>query len=175
MLLYILIGLVALIVLVLIAAGTRPNTVHYERSIRIAAPPGRILPHIVDFRKWMPWSPWEKKDPDLQRTYSGASSGPGAHYHWVGNSKVGEGHMEVLESGPGGVKIDLRFIKPWKAVCVAQFHFTPDDDGTQVRWTMDGPQIFMGKVFGLFFNMDKAIGKDLEAGLADLKAVAERG
>lgn len=173
MLLYILIGLAVLIVGILIAASLKPNTVHYERITVISAPPDKILPHLVDFHRWMPWSPWEKLDNDLKRSYSGAPSGVGAQYGWAGK-KAGEGTMEILEAGANGVKIDLRFIKPWKAECITHFHFTPQPNGTNVRWTMDGPNTFMGKVFGLFVNMDKMIGKDFEAGLAGLKAQAEK-
>lgn len=172
--LYILIGLTAIIVIILFAASAKPNTVHYERSTLINASPDRILDHIADFRKWKPWSPWEKKDPQMQRDYSGADRGPGAKYHWLGNNKVGEGNMEIVDSGTHGVKIDMRFIKPWKAVCVAQFHFTQQGSATNVRWTMDGPQIFMGKVMSLFMDMDKMIGQDFEEGLAGLKREAER-
>lgn len=173
MLLYILLGLAVIVVGILIMASTKPNTVHYERTTVINAPPERILPHIIDFRKWQPWSPWEKMDADLKRAYSGASSGVGAKYAWAGK-KAGEGTMEVLEAGNTGARIDLRFIKPWKAECIAQFHFTSQPDGTNVRWTMDGPNTFMGKVFGLFVNMDKMIGKDFESGLAGLKTQAEK-
>lgn len=173
MLLYILVGLVAIIVVILIVASTKPNTVHYERATVINASPDRITPHLVDFHNWMPWSPWEKMDADLKRDYSGAASGVGAKYAWAGK-KAGEGTMEVLEASNSGVKIDLRFIKPWEAVCIAKFHFTPQSGGTEVKWTMDGPNTFMGKLFGLFVNMDKMIGKDFENGLAGLKAEAEK-
>jgi hypothetical protein len=80
----------------------------------------------------------------------------------------------VRLAGGAGVRYDMRFIKPWKAECVGRFVFEPKGNATHVRWTMDGPQIFMGKVFSLFFDMDKAIGKDFEAGLAGLKAEAEK-
>lgn len=173
MLLYILIGLAVIIAAILIAAATKSNTVHYERSTVINASPEKILPHLIDFHRWMPWSPWEKTDADMQRSYSGAATGVGAKYHWAGK-KAGEGTMEVLKEDTSGVKIDLRFMKPWKAECVVHFTFTPQPNGTHVRWTMDGPNSFMGKVFGLFANMDKMIGKDFETGLAGLKQQAEK-
>lgn len=175
MLLYILVGLAILVAVLLVLASTKPNTVHYERSTVIGAPPDRILPHLIDFRNWISWSPWEKVDPNLKRSYSGAASGVGAKYAWEGGSKAGTGTMEILEVSNTGVKIDLRFIKPWKAECIAQFHFNPQPDGTQVRWTMDGPNSFMGKLFSLFMDMDKLIGKDFETGLAGLKGEVEKG
>jgi hypothetical protein len=174
MLTCILIGLAVVIVGILIAAARKPNTVHYERSTLINASPEKILPHITDFRKWMAWSPWEKLDPNMERDHSGAAQGIGAKYAWRGNSKAGAGTMEVLEAGTDGVKIDLRFVKPFKSDCITRFHFSTQNNGTMVRWTMDGPNSFMGKIFSLFMNMDKMIGKDFETGLAGLKAEAER-
>jgi len=173
MLTYILLGLAVFIVGILIAASMKPNSVHYERSTVINASPESILPHITDFHKWMPWSPWEKLDPNMKREYMAAPRGVGAKYGWSGNGKAGEGTMEILEANTNGVKIDLRFVRPFKNQCITHFHFTPQGSATNVRWTMDGPNMFMGKVMGMFMNMDKLIGKDFENGLAGLKHVAE--
>ena len=81
--------------------------------------------------------------------------------------------MEVLQSTPGGVKIDLHFIKPFKNDCVATFEFTPERGGTAVNWVMDGPNLFMGKLMSVFMDMDKMVGHDFEKGLAQMKALAD--
>jgi Polyketide cyclase / dehydrase and lipid transport len=174
MLLYILLGLAAIIVLILIVASTKPGTVHYERSITISAAQERILPHIADFHKWAAWSPWERKDPGMERTHSGPEKGKGAKYAWTGNSKVGEGSMEILNETSSEVLVDLRFIRPFKSDCLSRFTVVPQNGSTRLTWTMDGPNIFLGKVMSLFMNMDKMIGKDFEEGLAALKAEAEK-
>lgn len=174
MLLYILIGLAVFIAGILIAASMKPNTAHYERSTVIHASPEKILPHIADFHNWKPWSPWEELDPNMKRDYLGAAQGVGAKYAWSGNGKAGEGTMEVQEAGTSGVKIDLRFVRPFKNDCITHFHFTPQGNATTVRWTMDGPNLFIGKLMSLFIPMDKMIGKDFEAGLEGLKAQAEK-
>ena len=173
MLYYILIAFATIIVIILIVAVMKPNTVRYERSITINTTPERILPQVSDFHRWMAWSPWEKMDPGMKREYSGAASGVGAKYGWNSSGRAGEGTMEVSEVSPAAVKIDLRFVRPFKNDCVATFHFTPQGNTTNVRWTMDGPNLLMGKVMSVFMNMDKMVGKDFEAGLANLKAVAE--
>lgn len=129
MLLYILIGLTVLVVGLLIVASLKPNTAHYERTTVINAPPDRILPHVVDFHQWKSWSPWEKLDPNMKRHHLGAAQGVGAKYAWSGNGKAGEGTMEVLEASTSGVKIDLRFVRPFKNDCITHFHFTPQGGG----------------------------------------------
>ena len=50
----------------------------------------------------------------------------------------------------------------------------PRSDGTAVTWAMYGPASLMMKVMGLFMNMDNMIGNDFDAGLANLKAAAEK-
>jgi len=174
MLLYILLGLAALLAILLIVASRKPDTVHYERSIVINASPERIIPHIEDFHKWSAWSPWEKLDPQMKREYSGAVSGPGAKYFWSGNGKAGEGSMEIIEATDRGVHIDLRFVKPFKNVCDTWIRFEPQGSGTRATWMMTGPNLFMGKLMGIFINMDKMVGKDFETGLAGMKAEVEK-
>jgi hypothetical protein len=175
MITYILIGLAVVMIGILITASMKPNTVQYERSIAINAPPKKILPHIQDFHKWLPWSPWEKLDPNMKREFMGPAQGVGAKYGWSGNNKAGQGTMEILEASNSGVKIDLRFVRPFKNDCIMYFHFTAQGNATNVRWTMDGPNLFFGKVMGVFMNMDKMIGKDFEKGLTDLRSEAEKG
>ena len=158
---------------VLVLAAKKPATFRVARSIRIAAPPQRIFDLIEDFRAWSAWSPWERMDPDLKRTYAGAPRGRGAVYAWEGNRKVGQGRMEIVEaSPPSRIAIRLDFLKPFEAHNTAEFTLAPEGDGTHVTWAMTGPNVFMGKVMGVFVDMDRMIGRDFERGLANLKAAA---
>jgi carbon monoxide dehydrogenase subunit G len=165
--------LVIAIVAVLGYAATKPNTISYTRSARINAPPEKITPLINDFKTWPVWSPWEKKDPNLKRTFSGSASGVGAVYAWEGNKNVGSGRMEILESTPKNIRIKLDFITPFKANNTADFTFTPQGSATTVDWVMTGENRFIGKVMSVFMDFDKMIGKDFEAGLAAMKTAAE--
>lgn len=166
--------LVVLLGLLLIYVGTRPNTMHYERSLLIEAPADAIFPLINDFHLWGQWSPWEKLDPDMKRTYDGAASGPGAIYSWAGDKNIGEGRMTMLQTKPNEhLPIKLEFFKPFAATNEANFYLKPEAGGTRVTWTMDGPANFMSKVMGLFMNMEKMIGGAFEQGLADLSKAAK--
>jgi uncharacterized protein YndB with AHSA1/START domain len=171
---------VALVLLVVVAAllivaATKPDTFRVQRTTSIQAPPEKIFPLINDLRAWRVWSPWEKKDPALKRTYSGAVAGRGAVYEWEGNKNVGTGRMEIADtSAPSRVVINLHFMKPFKANNTAEFTLTPANGSTVVTWAMYGPNLFIGKVMGTFMNMDKMIGNDFEAGLTNMKAAAEK-
>lgn len=170
-----LITVVVLIAAVLILAATQPDTFRVQRSAVIKAPPERIYALVDDFHRWGAWSPREKMDPAMQRTFSGAGSGTGAVYAWEGNSKVGKGRMEIAQAAPPSkITIKLDFIKPLEGHNIAEFGFVPQGDNTQVTWVMDGPRPYIAKLMSVLFNMDRMIGKDFEVGLANLKAAAEQ-
>ncbi len=167
-------ALVLLIAALLIFAATRPDSFSVERRIVIQAPPEKIQPLIADFHRWADWSPWEKLDPAMQRTFGGPPAGVGATYGWQGNKDVGRGRMEVKAAAPDKVSIQLDFIEPFEAHNTADFLLAPKDGGTEVRWVMFGPSTFVTKLMGVFVSMDAMIGKDFEKGLAQLKAAAEK-
>ena len=168
------VAIIAVLLLVVAFAATRPNTFRVARSTRIAAAPDKIYPLIDDFHRWTVWSPYEGLDPNLKRSYGGASSGVGATYEWEGDNKAGTGRMEILEAvAPAKVTIKLDFTKPFVAHNTAEFTLEPGGAGTIVTWAVHGPQPMMAKVMSLFFSMDKMLGKDFETGLASLKTVVE--
>jgi uncharacterized protein YndB with AHSA1/START domain len=165
----------ALIAAVLLYAATRPDSFRVERATTIQAPPEKVFAHINDLRRWEAWSPWEKKDPGMKRRFSAVTSGPGAVYGWEGNHEVGHGSMEIVESvAPTRVAIRLDFIKPFEAHNLVDFALEPQDNATRVTWSMHGPVPYLARIVHLFLDMDRMVGGDFEAGLAGLKAVAER-
>jgi uncharacterized protein YndB with AHSA1/START domain len=167
--------LAAAIAAVLILALRKPDTFSVQRSAAIHAPPEKIFPLINDFHQWRAWSPYEDRDPDLQRTYSGANSGKGAVYEWRGNRNVGSGRMEILDAPPPNrIAIKLDFISPFEGHNTAEFTFVPQGDTTNVTWLMHGPAPLMSKLMQVFMNMDNMIGKDFVTGLANLKRITEK-
>lgn len=169
-----------LLAVVVIAAAitglalTQPENFRVARSIVVAAPPEKVFGYLDDFHQWPAWSPWERLDPAMRRTYSGAPKGQGAAYAWTGNDDVGEGRMEIVEHQPGRVVgIQLDFVKPFESHNQVRFVLQPRPDGTLVTWTMSGPNPFITKLIGVFVSMDEMVGKDFEEGLALLKAAAE--
>jgi uncharacterized protein YndB with AHSA1/START domain len=169
-------GVVAVaVVAVLLFAATRPDTFHVQRVATINAPPEKIYPLIADFQAWSGWSPWEKKDPAMKRSFSGPASGKGAVYAWDGNSEVGQGSMEIVEdTPPSQLMLNLDFVKPFEGHNVVTFTLAPQGEATYVTWTMEGASPFITKVIGLFCDMDSMIGKEFETGLANLKTLAEK-
>jgi hypothetical protein len=162
------------IALFVIVVAMRPADFRIARTVTMAAPAARIFPNVNDFRQWQAWSPYDKRDPDMKRTYEGAPAGVGAVYGWNGDNNVGEGRSTIVESkAPELVRIKLEFFRPFKGTNQAEFTFQPNGSGTAVTWALEGKYNFITKAMGLFLSMDKMIGGDFEQGLANLKANVE--
>lgn len=170
---------IAIIVGILLAAflgfaATKPDTFSVQRSRSIHAPPDKIFELISDFHRWASWSPYEKLDPAMKKTYTGALSGKGAVYEWAGNGKAGQGRMEITDASPGSkVTIKLDFLKPFEGHNIAEFTLEANGGSTNVTWAIHGPQSYILKVMTTFFSMDNMLGKDFETGLGSMKAIAE--
>jgi uncharacterized protein YndB with AHSA1/START domain len=160
---------------VLVLAATRPDQFRVTRSTVIKAPPEKIFPLLNDFRRWAAWSPYEKKDPHMKRVFGGAAEGKGATYAWEGDGNVGQGRMEITEAAaPGRLAIRLDFTRPFEAHNSVVFTLLSKGQETEVTWDMQGPANYLAKLIGVFINMDRMVGRDFEAGLANLKALAEK-
>lgn len=165
---------VVAIAVVLIHAASRPDTFRVERTASIRAPAAKIQPLIADLRQFNTWNPYGKKDPTMKGSYRGASSGPGAGYDFEGNREVGKGSIEIVEASPTRVAMKLDMLAPFEAHNLVEFTLVPRDDATEVTWAMLGPSPFVARLIGVFMDMDSMIGRDFEAGLANLKSAAER-
>ncbi len=174
-LIYIAIALAAVIAIVLILAAMRPDTFRVQRSIEINAPAEKIFPLINDYKNWGAWSPYEKVDPAMQRTFSGAPSGEGSVYEWRGNKSVGHGRMEIMDTTPlSKIVIKLDFFTPFEAHNTAEFTMLPKGSSvTNVTWAMHGPVTYVAKIIHTFMNMDRMCGDQFQQGLASMKSVAE--
>ena len=170
-----LIAVAVLIAAVLIFAATKPDTFRVQRAASINAPPEKIFAFIDNFHRWGIWSPWEKKDPAMKRTYGATTSGKGATYAWEGNKDVGQGRMEIADSiAASKIALKLDFLKPFEAHNAVEFTLQPNGGATSVTWAMQGATPYFAKIIHVFIDMDNMVGKDFESGLANLKAAAEK-
>jgi hypothetical protein len=174
MLKWILLSVAGIVVVFIVVVALQPADFKVERSATLRAPASAAFAQVNDFQNWRGWSPWEKIDPALKRSYDGPKAGTGAIYAWQGNKDVGEGRMTITESRPGElVRIKLEFFKPFAATNTAVFSFKPAGDSTAVTWTMTGRNNFLSKAMCLFMDMDKMVGGMFEQGLAQMKTVVE--
>jgi hypothetical protein len=170
--LYILVGIIALIALLALVAPK-----HYEvnRSIVI----DNNLPEVYQYLKLIKnqndWSPWKKKDPNMTQKFIGIDGEVGFISKWEGNKEVGTGEQEItyLQENKR-IDTQLRFFKPWKSKSNGYFTVeNVDHNHTKVVWGFKGVNPIPFNVFMLFFNFEKAVGKDFEEGLSNLKEILE--
>ncbi len=167
-------GVVAAVLAVLVVglvgfASTKPDTYHVERSRTVATSPEAAYAVLSDFKRWDAWSPWSKLDPNQKVTQTGDAGTVGHSHEWAGNSDVGRGKMVISAvKAPEQIDIALSFYEPFASEARTRFLLAAEGDKTKITWAMDGDNNLMGKVMGLFMDMDTMIGKDFEAGLSNL-------
>ena len=170
--LYILGGLVLLILFLAIIA---PKSFSVSRTIEIAKPKTEVFENLKFLKNHDAWSPWNKRDPNMEKKFTGTDGEVGATSYWNGNKDVGEGEQEITKIVDGErIESELRFLKPWKSTSDA--YLTTESigaDTTKVTWGFSGKNTFPNSIFMLFMNMDKAVGGDFEEGLASLKSILE--
>ena len=168
--------IVAAVIAALLAyAAFKPDTFRLSRSATIAAPPDRVFALINDLRRFNEWNPFAKLDPQSAITYDTVTAGVGGAYDWQGE-KSGAGRMQITESVPAQrVAAKLDFSKPFEAHNMVDFTVQAQGEtGSTVTWVMHGPMPYLNRLMTIFFDMDKTVGKEFEAGLANLKALAEK-
>lgn len=178
MLVKILVGVAVVVVLFAVVVATRPAAYHVVRKLDVAAPPQAVFGVLNDLRRfagvWVLFDAPFEGDASLQKTIEGPAAGVGQSYAWSGKD-VGKGKMTIAESIPAqkvGMKVE--FVEPMASTSTYALDIAPTPTGSLVTWSTDGNHNFIGKAFGLFVDMDKMLGGDIEKGLAQIKTVAER-
>ena len=59
-----------------------PSNFEVTRSVVIRAPESRIYDEIVEPRRWAKWSVWQRRDPQMDVSFSGPPFGRGAKWSW---------------------------------------------------------------------------------------------
>ncbi|WP_299556253.1 SRPBCC family protein [Seonamhaeicola sp.] len=171
--LYILLGFIAIFIILALIA---PKKYHVYRSIEINKPISEVFQYLKHIKNQNEWSPWKKKDPDMTQEFIGTDGEVGFISRWVGNKDVGSGEQEIKRIYKDDViESELRFFKPWKSQSDAYLRVEYlGDERTKVIWGFSGKNKFPFSIFMLFFNMDKAVGKDFDDGLSSLKYILEK-
>ncbi len=166
-------GLATFIALLALIGMVLPKNFRIERSIVIAAPAGKIYPLIADPHMWPKWGVWNQRDPNMKMDFSGSASGAGAKWSWQSKSE-GNGAMEFTAADPDKrIAYQLTFAD-FGMVSSGALTLAPSGAGTTVSWTNAGE--FGGNPFMRYFGlmMDRMVGKDFDAGLNNLKQLAEK-
>lgn len=171
-LIYILLGIIGLIIILGLLA---PKSYDVSRKIVIKKPIGEVYNYLRFIKNQANWGPWEERDPDMKKNFTGSDGEVGFISAWEGNKEVGSGEQEITGLDENSeVRTQLRFLKPFKSTSDAFIRTAEVEEGTEVTWGFAGKNKFPVSIFMLFMNMDKAIGKDFEHGLNKLKGILEK-
>ncbi|MCK9684354.1 SRPBCC family protein [Scleromatobacter humisilvae] len=166
-------GLVAVVLLAVVAGFLLPDTYRVERSAVVNAPPERIYPLVAAPKRWPEWSMWNRRDPAMAMTFFGPESGAGAGWSWDSKTE-GKGRMTFLTADPArGFTYQLYF-PDYDSTSTGDIRFEPQGDATKITWTNAGSVGRNPLMHYMARFMDRMVGPDFEAGLANLKTLAER-
>lgn len=150
-----------------------PSAFQVQRSAVINAPPKKIYDLVVEPKQWTKWSIWTQRDPNMRITYSGPPFGMGAKWAWESKSE-GTGSMEFTRVEPDRtVEYALSFPE-FGMRSTGALKLEPQGNATRITWTNAGDVGGNPLKHYLTLMMDRMVGPDFEAGLANLKALAEK-
>jgi hypothetical protein len=167
----------ALVVLVLIIALFIKKEYTVEREIVIEQAGQQIFSYIKLVKNQDNYSVWNKMDPAMQKTYTGADGTVGFVYAWDStNKRAGKGEQEIKAIKEGErIDMGLHFIKPFEGRANAYMTTTPlSGNQANVKWGINGKMNYPMNIMLLFMNMEKMMGADLAMGLGNLKGILEK-
>jgi uncharacterized protein YndB with AHSA1/START domain len=144
-----------------------------KRSTVVNATPAKVYSLIASPRQWKQWSVWNQRDPGMQIDYSGPQAGVGAAWAWKSKSE-GDGKMTFTAAEPDKKLVYDLYFPDFGTTSSGNFELTPEGSGTRVTWTMNGNMGSNPMFRWIALFADKMVGADFEAGLAGLKALAEK-
>lgn len=173
----IIVGLLGLIALVLLITLFLPQEYAVERVIIINQPKDSVFNYVKYLKNQDNFSVWSTKDPAMKKTFTGIDGTVGAIAAWdskVENVGVGEQEIKKITEGKR-IDFELRFKVPFESTDDAyMITEAVSPDQTKVKWGFKGKMPYPINIMLPFMNMEEMLGKDLQDGLKNLKAVLEK-
>jgi uncharacterized protein YndB with AHSA1/START domain len=169
---YIILGLIALILILAAIAGTACN---FEKSIVIAAPLDKVWENVRTLHAINKWNPWMDLDPNMKVQYSGDDGTPGASFSWDSPVKqAGAGRQTILSvADRKQVATRVDFERPFKSVGWGDIDLSNEGSGVRVNWSIKSRMPYPFNIFKLFGTIEKSMDRDFGKGLNKLKMICE--
>ncbi|HEY2627621.1 MAG TPA: SRPBCC family protein [Usitatibacter sp.] len=167
-------AIVGAIVLAFVVGGLfAPSSFLVSRSTLINAPAKKVYDLVVEPRQWANWSEWNRRDPAMKITYKGPPFGMGARWDWVSKTE-GSGSMEFTRVEPDKVVEYSLLFPDYNMKSTGALRLEPEGNATRITWTNTGDVGGNPLKHYMALMMDHLVGPDFEAGLRNLKALAEK-
>ena len=173
MILYVILVIVALFLLIPLFISKDMN---YSKSISIDAPLDSVWENVSSLGAMDKWSPWNSRDPGMERSITGIDGEVGARQSWKSDKKnVGEGSQTILAvDKPNQLSTKLEFIKPFKSQADAFVKLDGEGKTTTATWGFESQMPYPMNIMKLFMNFEKNMDKDFGDGLQKLKSICEK-
>ena len=171
---FIILGLIFLLLIVALFVKKEYAVV---REITINKPKQVVFEYVKYLKNQDNYSVWAKMDPHMKKEYRGNDGTIGFVSAWESKiNDVGTGEQEIIKLADGErLDVELRFLKPFKSTDYAyMITESVSENQTKVMWGFTGKMPYPMNLMLICMNMDKMLGKDLEAGLNNLKAQLEK-
>lgn len=148
-----------------------------EREIIINKPVSEVFNYIKYIKNQDNYSTWNMKDPNMKKEYRGTDGTVGFVSAWDSQvDDVGKGEQEIKKITEGErVDMELRFYEPFQATDNAYMSVeAAGENQTKVKWGFNGKMPYPMNLMLVFMNMDDMLGKELQTGLNNLKALLEK-
>ncbi len=148
-----------------------PKTISISESTFVETRPQLFFRQVNNLKRWVDWSPFEARDPDMVSVYTEKTTGSGASHSWT-SAKLGNGSQTIIESAPYSfIRLRVDFEK--EGVIHNHWHFEEYNNGTEVWWTItfDELRYPFGRIMGLF--IPGYMRNIMREGLSNLTIVAQ--
>lgn len=169
--------LILIIVIFLLVAAFVRKEYSVEREVTMNTPKQVVFDYAKYLKNQNSYSVWAKIDPAMKTEFRGTDGAVGFVSAWDSQVKeAGSGEQEIIGIDDGNrVDYELRFFEPMKSTDKAFMSFESlNDSVTKVKWGIYGKLKYPMNISFLFMDMDAMLGKDLEGGLNNLRAIIER-
>lgn len=168
--------LAAFVLIWLLAAAIISGECKFEKATVINAPVDRVWQNTNSLKAMESWSPWQEKDPNAKKDWSGTTGQPGEQQCWQGNEAVGKGCIKVLkvDSAIKRIDIEMTFLTPYESKAMEYVTVHPNGPGSKAVWGFNSEIPFPFSPMKLFMDLEDQVGPDFTLGLQKLKALSEK-
>ena len=165
----------SIIAIVLVAGVFIKKDFTIEKDIIVLKPASEVFDYIRLQKNQSNYNKWWMIDPDSKKEYRGTDGTVGFVAAWDSdNRQAGKGEQEIKRIDDQQIDCEIRFERPFRGVSYTTMTASPaGTNQTNVMWTFKGENKFpLNAVFAIF-GLQKALAKDLQLSLENLRNIVE--
>jgi len=171
----ILLGVAVILAIPLVVAVFVRKEFAVEREIAINTPKQKVFDYLKYLKNHHNFSKWSSIDPKMKKDFRGTDGTVGFVSIWQSDNKeVGKGEQEIKKIAEAErIDFEIRFTEPFQSTDPAYMTTeTVAENQTKVKWGYKGRMNYPTNL--MTWLVKGKIEKDVDTGLANLKAILER-